>query len=187
MNDLSSAPPQPYDRTRGARRPTGRERPWGAEEIIVSKTDLKGHITYANDVFIRVAEMEENELLGKPHNVIRHPGMPRCIFKLMWERIQSKQEIFAYVNNLAKSGDNYWVFAHVTPNFAPTGNVTGYTSFRRKPLSEQVRLIAALYEDLVGEETRHSSPKDGLAASYALLEQTLKTKGLSYDEFLFSF
>ncbi|MCA9257049.1 MAG: PAS domain S-box protein, partial [Phycisphaerales bacterium] len=63
---------------------TGRERTFGEDEIIVSKTDVKGRITYANEVFIRVAGYTEDELLGKPHNIIRHPDMPRCVFKLLW-------------------------------------------------------------------------------------------------------
>jgi PAS domain S-box-containing protein len=81
--------------------PTGRERTWGDEEIIVSKTDLKGIITYANRTFLNVAGYTEEEVLGKPHNMIRHPDMPRCVFKLLWDTIESGNEIFAYVKNMA--------------------------------------------------------------------------------------
>src|SRR6186713_1329751 len=85
-------------------RPTGVENLLGEEELIVSKTDLKGRITYANDVFVRMAKYSYAELMGAPHSMIRHPDMPRCIFKLLWDTLQSKQEIFAYVVNLAKDG-----------------------------------------------------------------------------------
>ena len=94
-------------------------------EIIVSKTDLKGRITYGNEVFIKLSGYEERELLGKPHNIVRHPQMPKCIFKLLWERIQSGEEIFAYVVNQAKNGDHYWVFANVTTSFDNNGKIIG--------------------------------------------------------------
>src|ERR1017187_6768808 len=85
---------------------TGKERFFGEEEIFVSKTDLKGHITYANEVFLRVAGYDEEEVLGQPHSMIRHPAMPRCVFKLLWDQIQVGREIFAYVVNRAKTGDH---------------------------------------------------------------------------------
>ncbi len=87
--------------------PTGREVRFGADEIIVSKTDLTGHLTYANDVFLRVAGYTEAEVIGQPHSFIRHPEMPRAVFKLLWDTIQSGREVFAYVVNLTKHGDHY--------------------------------------------------------------------------------
>ena len=102
-------------------RPTGIERFFEEDEIIVSKTDPKGVITYANRVFLRIAQYEEEEILGAAHNIIRHPDMPQCIFDLLWKTIASGQEIFAYVKNMAKNGDHYWVFAHVTPTFDSAG------------------------------------------------------------------
>jgi hypothetical protein len=167
-------------------RPTGIERPWTEDELIVTKTDLKGRITYANQVFLRVAQLTENEALGAPHNIIRHPEMPRCVFKLLWDTLEAKKEIFAFVNNMAMSGDHYWVFAHVTPSFDAQGNVTDYHSNRRKPKPSQITAIKPIYDVLLGEERKHTSPKDGLAASTALLENTLQTKGITYEEFVFS-
>ena len=76
--------------------PTNRESPFDENEIIVSKTDPRGRITYANDVFARVSQYSIAELLGAPHSIVRHPEMPRCVFKLLWDTIESKQEIFAY-------------------------------------------------------------------------------------------
>ena len=97
---------------------TGVERTFGEDEIIVSKTDLTGRITYANDVFLRISGYAEAEVLGQPHSIIRHPGTPRAVFSLLWRTIESGREIFAYVVNRAKNGDHYWVLAHVTPTFS---------------------------------------------------------------------
>ena len=110
--------------------PSGQESPFGADEIIVSKTDPKGRITYANDVFLRVSHYREAEVMGQPHNLIRHPDMPHSIFKFMWQTIQGGEEIFAYVLNMARNGDHYWVFAHVTPSFDALGGIAGYHSNR---------------------------------------------------------
>jgi hypothetical protein len=175
-----------YNRTKGAVQPTGQARPWGDEEIIVTKTDLKGHITYGNEVFLRMAQLTEAQALGAPHNIIRHPAMPRCAFKLVWDTLEAKQEIFAYVNNMAMSGDYYWVFAHITPTFDARGQVIGYHSSRRKPRPEQIAKIEPIYKLLLDEEMKHKSPKDGIEASTGILLKLLKDNNLSYDQFVFS-
>ena len=130
--------------------PTGIERTFEEEEIIVSKTDCQGRITYANDVFQRVAGYREDELLGQPHSIIRHPSMPRCVFRWLWDALAKEQEIFAYVVNMAKNGDHYWVFAHVTPTFAESGRVVGYHSSRRRPDAAQIAAVRPVYEALLG-------------------------------------
>lgn len=150
-------------------------------EIIVSKTDLKGRITYGNEVFIKLSGYEEHELLGKPHNIVRHKEMPKCIFKLLWERIQSGEEIFAYVVNQAKNGDHYWVFANVTPSFDNNGKIIGYYSVRRKPKSDALQTIQTLYSTLINTEK-----SGGVNASMKYLEETLRNKGKNYDEFILS-
>lgn len=166
--------------------PTGRECPFGQHEIIVSKTDLKGKITYCNEVFRRVAGYGEDELLGQPHNLIRHPDMPRCVFQLLWETIQDGREIFAYVLNMAKNGDHYWVLAHVTPSFDATGQVIGYHSNRRYPERSAIQTIEPVYAALKAEEERHSSVKKGMAAGRRLLEARLEELGMDYDTLVFS-
>ncbi len=167
-------------------KPTGRECPFGEEELIVSKTNLKGHITYANDVFLRLSKYPVKDVIGAPHSLIRHPEMPRCIFKLLWDTIQAKKEIFAYVVNMAMDGDHYWVFAHVTPTLDAQQNVVGFHSNRRKPNPDQVSKIQELYRQLRAEEQRHENRKDGMLRGYDMLMGLLKDKGLSYDEFIFS-
>jgi PAS domain S-box-containing protein len=172
--------------TRAVVQPTGVECPFGEEELIVSKTDLKGRITYANDVFARLSKYSVEELVGAPHSLIRHPDMPRCVFKFMWDTISAGKEIFAYSVNMARDGDHYWVFAHVTPTFDSNRDIVGYHSNRRKPDRAQVDKIKPIYAALLAEEKRHDSRKDGMARGYDLLIETLRSTGLEYDEFVFT-
>jgi PAS domain S-box-containing protein len=164
--------------------PTGKERSFSSDEIIVSKTDLKGRMTYVNDVFCSVGLYEEEDLLGQPHSLIRHPAMPRAVFHLLWQRIQAGEEIFAYVKNLAKNGDHYWVFAHVTPSYDQQGRVEGYHSNRRVPGREALAVIEPLYRQLHEEEERHADRRQGMQAGLAMLESILRARGQSYDEFV---
>jgi PAS domain S-box-containing protein len=166
--------------------PTGRESPFGEDEIIVSKTDSKGRIGYTNDVFQRVSRYRAEELLGRPHSIIRHPDMPRCVFKLLWEAIEAGGEIFAYILNMAKNGDHYWVFAHVTPSFDAAGSIVGYHSNRRKLDVAQIARITPLYAQLLEEERRAADRKQGMQSAHELLAGFLKAQRVSYDEFVFS-
>lgn len=167
-------------------RPTGKERFFERGEIIVSKTDTKGRISYANDIFLKIAGYKEAEVLGQPHSLIRHPDMPRCVFKLLWDRIQAGEEIFAYVVNLAKNGDHYWVLAHVTPSYGPDGRVVGYHSNRRVPARDALKTIEPLYKQLCAEEKRHANAKEGMAAAGEMLNKAIADSGMSYDELIFS-
>lgn len=167
-------------------RPTGRERFFDEEEVIVSKTDLKGVITYANGVFLRVAGYDEDEIIGRPHNVIRHPDMPRCVFKLLWDKLALREEVFAYVVNLAKDGDHYWVFAHVTPSINRLGNVVGYHSNRRVPSRESVAHVTTLYRELQAEESRHADRRAGMMAGEEILLSRLAEVAMPYEEFVFT-
>ncbi|GHF24126.1 chemotaxis protein [Kordiimonas sediminis] len=166
--------------------PTNEEILFGQDEIIVSKTDLKGRIIYANEVFCRVAEMTTREVIGQPHNIIRHPDMPRAVFKLLWDTISKGEEIFAYVKNMSKTGKYYWVIAHVTPSYSQLGEIDGYHSNRRLPSKSGVNDIAPAYDQLLAEERKHSNPKEALAASYALLHEMVEKNGTDYAEFIWS-
>ena len=148
------------------------------------KTDTKGIITYANLTFCDVAQYTEAELIGQGQNIVRHPAMPRCVFKLLWEEIARGNEMFAYIINLAKSGDHYWVFAHVTPTFDPKMRITGYHSSRRYPKRAGVDAVIGLYEELCAVEARGPDPKAALAASSAAFDAYLQSKGVAYDEFV---
>lgn len=157
------------------------------DDIIVSKTDLSGRITYANQTFIDISGYQETELIGAPHSILRHPDMPRCVFKLLWDTLQNKQEIFAYVINKCANGDHYWVLAHVTPSLDTEGNILGYHSNRRVPSRAILdETIIPLYSNLKSIEDSHKNKKEGLQASFAALENLLQEKGVTYDALIFS-
>jgi len=164
---------------------SGREKSFAEHEIIVSKTDLRGNITYANDVFIRVSGYTERQLLGTPHNIIRHPDMPRSVFKLLWDTIQTGEEIFAYVLNRSKDGIGYWVFAHVTPSYDLQSRHVGYHSNRRVPYPDALPRVKEIYAMLLEEERKHSNRHDAAEAGHALLLNVLKSQQTDYDEFVF--
>lgn len=166
--------------------PTLREHILQDSDVIVSKTDLKGRITYTNHIFRQISQFKEEELLGKSHNIIRHPDMPRCVFKLLWQQLQAGQEIFAYVKNICKNGDFYWVFAHVTPTIDDAGHIQAYHSLRRKPKSASIQAIEPLYQKLIAVEKNYNRPKESLEKSYELLRSILQDQAMSYDEFVFS-
>lgn len=166
--------------------PTGRESPFAENEIIVTKTDTKGRITYANEVFLRVSRLEPSEAVGEPHSLIRHPGMPRSVFRLMWQTIETKGEFFGYVRNLATNGDHYWVFAHVTPSLDSAGAIAGFHSNRRKPDPAQIERIEPVYARLLAEEARHDDRRAGLQAGIAMFDGMLRERGVTYEHFAFS-
>lgn len=161
---------------------TGVERTFGEDELVVSKTDLQGRITYANDVFARVSGYSEAELVGQPHSLVRHPDMPRCVFQLLWDRIQSGREVFAYVLNRAKNGDHYWVFAHVTPSRDEKGRATGYHSNRRCPDRAHVERWTRIYERLLAAESGAADKRSAIAASSAVLARYLETERTTFEE-----
>lgn len=167
--------------------PSGIERFFDEDEVIVSKTDLKGRLSYVNRVFINISGYEECELLGRPHSVIRHPDMPRSVFKLLWDTIASGQEIFAYVLNMSKNGDHYWVLAHVTPSFDSNGKIVGYHSNRRVPDRDILNsTIIPLYKNILYEENLHSNAKEGMRRGFEMLQDIIRQKGMNYDELIFS-
>ena len=166
--------------------PTGVERFFDEDEIIVTKTDVSGRITYANPVFLRMAGYTESEALGAAHSLIRHPEMPRAVFKLLWDRIMAGHEIFAYVNNMASNGDHYWVLAHVTPTYNASGSLIGFHSMRRVPDRSAVLAVEPLYAALRAEEQRHYDRVRGLDASVAMMVDILDQAGVSYDEWVWS-
>ncbi|MFZ5738532.1 PAS domain S-box-containing protein [Rhodopseudomonas thermotolerans] len=167
--------------------PSGREAFFPASELIVSKTDTKGRLTYANRLFCDVAGYGEAELIGRPHNVIRHPDMPRAVFKLLWDAVQQGREIFAYVKNMTRTGDHYWVFAHVTPSFDGSGRIVGYHSNRRAPDRGVLEgAIIPLYADILRLERSHANPKEALSAGCRALSDFVASRKVSYDELMFS-
>jgi len=166
--------------------PTGKEIFFPENELIVSKTDLKGKITYTNDLFEEMSGYSRDEILGQPHNLIRHPDMPHCIFKLFWDTLQQQKELFAYVFNMHRSGDHYWVLAHVVPTYDLMGNHVGYHSSRRNPDKKIVQQMQLYYKELQAIEKSHQNPKQGMMAALDSFNDLLKQQDLSYREYIFS-
>ena len=150
-------------------------------DFIVSKTDTKGRLTYVNKIFIDLAEYSEKELLGQPHNIVRHPDMPKAVFKLLWEKIQAKEEIFAYVINKTKNNNAYWVYANVTASLDERDNIIGYYSVRRKPNAQALDIIKPLYAKMLQAER-----SGGVEAGTKVLTDLLHQEGVSYDEYIIS-
>jgi PAS domain S-box-containing protein len=167
-------------------RPTGRERRFRADDFILTKTDPKGRITYANDLFLTVSGFREAEVLGAPHSIVRHPAMPRCIFQLLWETISSGRELFAYVVNLCKNGDHYWVLAHVTATMDGEGRIVGYHSNRRSPDPAAVAKVVPIYSRLCAIERSHEDRRAGLEASRRHLDELVSASGKSFNEYVLS-
>jgi PAS domain S-box-containing protein len=166
--------------------PNNTELFFDADDIIVSKTDLKGRITYANKVFCQVAGYSEAELIGQPHSIIRHPEMPRSVFKLLWDTIEARREIFAFVKNMSSIGDHYWVFTHVTPSFDAGGQLIGYHSNRRVPDRAMLETaIIPLYAEVLKIERSHVNGKEALAAGYRALTDFVASQKVSYEELVF--
>ncbi|WP_373974026.1 PAS domain-containing protein [Chitinibacter sp. SCUT-21] len=165
--------------------PTSHEKLMRENDFIVSKTDTKGRITYGNRIFIEFSGYTEQELLGAQHNIIRHPDMPRGVFKFLWDTIASGQEVFAYVKNMAKDGSFYWVLANVTPDYDSNGNIVGYLSVRRCPKRSAVDTCTGLYQKMLAAE-QAAGPRDACNASLAILNSLLQQHGVSYEELVLS-
>ncbi|WP_456402827.1 methyl-accepting chemotaxis protein [Persephonella sp.] len=160
--------------------PINKESEFLPDEIFFSSTDLKGIIITGNDVFQRISKYSMEELVGSPHNIIRHPDMPKIVFKLLWDYIQSGRPIVAYVKNLAKDGSYYWVLATVMPIKDENGNIKEYISIRIKPTTPYFNKIPDLYKQLLEIEK-----EGGMEASYKALVDVLKSLGYdSYDDFM---
>jgi PAS domain S-box len=163
--------------------PTQQEIALSDDDIIVSKTDLTGRITYANRAFMRIANFSERDLMNQQHNIVRHPDMPRGAFKLLWDTLKAEREFFAYVKNMTSEGHYYWVFANITPDRDHNGKVVGYFSVRRKPQKAALQVIAPLYQEML-EVERRAGPASAPDASLRFVQDKLKSLGTTYDRFI---
>jgi PAS domain S-box-containing protein len=166
--------------------PTSEEVVIQENALIVSKTNLKGDISYCNKEFLRISGYTENELINHNHTIIRHPDMPRSIYRLMWNTIQKEQEFFAVIKNLCKSGAYYWTFASTSPSYDQAGNLMGYYFVRRRANRKSIEILEPLYQQMLAEEARHTNEQQAMDASIALLDAVVAQQGLDYMEFIYS-
>ena len=163
MNDSS---PRPL--------PTGKEIHFGHDELFFSRTDSKGIIEFGNEVFVRVSAYPRERLLRSPHNIVRHPEMPKAVFRLFWNSLLAGRPIAAYVNNLNARGEHYWVKAVAFPVRG------GFLSIRLRPSSRYFDVVRDLYQDLLRHER-----SEGVDSALARLGELLREKGFtSYEAFM---
>lgn len=153
--------------------------PLDPSKTIMSKTDLKGIIQYSNDYFVDVSGYTKEELMGQPHNIIRHPDMPKLVFKIMWDRLKRGEGLYALVKNLTKTGAYYWVIARIDPKYDEKGNIDSYFSYRKASPDSAVKRIESYYKILLSIEKEQ---KPEIAEQY--FKGLLEDKNMTYDEFI---
>ena len=166
--------------------PTNTERRLAEEDFIVSKTDITGRITYANRIFMEIAGYPEHELLGVQHNIIRHPDMPRGVFRFMWNTLKAGEEFFGFAKNLCMDGGYYWVFANITPDYDNNNKLQGYYSVRRNPPRSALEVLMPIYKEMLAIE-KACSAKEAPDKSLEYLFDVVKQTGAkSYDSLVLS-
>ena len=159
--------------------PINIESHFNIDELFFSTTDKKGIIDSFNQVFVRVSEYSKDELSHRPHNMIRHPDMPKSVFKLLWCEISNGNPLCAYVKNMSKSGKYYWVYAMAFPI------ADGYLSIRLKPSTALLAQVDALYKKMLATEKSKSDKNAGMEASTQLLVDSLNSLGFqNYKQFM---
>ena len=147
--------------------------------FIVSKSDLNGNITYANRMFMEISGYSEAELLNNPHNIIRHPDMPKALFAHLWKTLKAGTEFFGYVKNCSAQGHGYWVFAHIVQERDADDNIVGYSSFRRGASDDAIAVLEPMYQKLLQQE-RAVGPD----AAWKQWEQELATQQHDYESLM---
>ena len=143
-------------------------------DIVVSKADEDGDIEYANPIFYKLSGYKKKELTHAPHSILRHPDMPKVVFKYLWHELKKGNEVHAFVKNMTKNGSFYWVFAYVRPAVNPDGSLRNYVSTRKAMSREARAIIEPLYKKLLDIEN-----SDGIEASEKELIVTLNGRAFN--------
>jgi len=157
--------------------PTDVEHEVKSVDLIVSKSDAEGNITYVNPIFIKISGYSQASLLEKPHAILRHPDMPKAIFRYLWENIKEGRDVVAYVKNLCADGGYYWVLATVKMAKNPDGSFRNYMSTRRAITDAAKNQISALYKSLLDIEKN-----EGEEASWEAFNHFLSQNGVHDSE-----
>jgi PAS domain S-box-containing protein len=159
--------------------PIDEEIKFSKKKFIVSKTDIDGIITFVNKNFCDISGYSEEELIGAPHNIIRHPDMPRAIFFLVWSSLLRGEPVSGVVKNLAKSGKYYWVIADFDVKKDSEGSIKSLTAFRRAAPQNVIDTMEELYATMLNIEKRR-----GMEGSLSYLEAYLEEHSMNYEQFL---
>jgi aerotaxis receptor len=136
---------------------------------------------------VQISGYKESELIGKPHNLVRHPDMPKAVYRLMWDTIKKQEEFFGVVKNLCKNGGYYWTFANVTPSFDENNSFIGYFSVRRHPGESLIKIVEPLYKKMCAVEANNASNKErAIDASMEILNEEFSQLGGSYNEVIYT-
>ncbi len=149
------------------------------KKFIVSKTDLRGKIIFINKNFAEISDYTEEELIGEPHNVLRHPDMPRAIFFLVWQTLLAGNPVSGVIKNLAKDGRYYWVISDFEVKKDMSGEIVALTAFRRAAAQDVIYAVEEIYEIMIAIERKH-----GMEKSLAYLESFLDEEGFTYPKFI---
>jgi len=156
------------------------EKRLGRGEKIISKTDQRGNILEGNDTFFEFCEYHPDELVGMPHNIIRHPEMPQIVFRLLWAKLRDGQNVNAFVKNRTKYGNHYWVYATVSPTASNIGNrKQGFYSIRKAPNPAAVEQMTEIYRLLKEKEEA-----EGYLAAKELLRAVLLANELKFNDLM---
>ena len=160
--------------------PIDKEVGWNKSQVVISETDVYGRITNVNDVFCNVCGYSPEEMIGQPHSIIRHPDMPKLVFKLLWDNLKVGNNFIGVVKNLAKSGEYYWVITDFEMRRDATGTITHYIA-RRKSVPKAVieNYVAPLYETLLKLEK-----VGGMELSSRFFKNYLAKQGKDYIDFI---
>lgn len=160
------------------------ETPVPEDELIISRTDLKGNITYANEVFAKISGYKVNELVGKPHSIVRHPDMPKSVFKELWDTLENGKMWKGYVKNLRKDGGYYWVYAEVSGVYKDD-ELVEYKSIRTPISNEEKKLYQDRYDTLRRKEEYSCRIVTNISVdNLEKLKRLAKEEGIDEDKIL---
>ncbi len=164
-------------------KPVDREVALPENELLVSKTDPQGNITYCNRAFMRITGYNEKELIHTQHNILRHPDMPRGVYRHMWQLLEKGQEYFGYLKNMNSSGYYYWLFTHIVPSYDSNGGLHGYYSVRRKAQPAAIATIEPIYKEMLAIEQRGDRNR-APDLSLEHMHQRVKEFAANYEHFI---
>ena len=155
-----------------------------SDQLMITKCDLNGKITYCNQSFIEISGYTEAELIGQTFALIRHSDMPKGIFFKMWQSLKNQREFNGFIKNKTKKDDHYWTFANITPCHNVSGNISGYTCAMRQPNPAAIMMFSMYYEQMLAQEAGQRN-EEAAKASLKLLIEQLSAMGDDYEACVF--